>query len=57
MKGGCVVPCVTDVDVTTTPDESGVGAIVDATVAEGKENMVLFNRYFNMSDNKTLYTS
>jgi len=30
-----------DVDVGTTPDERGVGAMVDATVAEGKKNMVI----------------
>jgi len=33
IKGGCVVPCIVDVDVRTTPDERGVGAMVDATVA------------------------
>ena len=34
MKGGCVV---TELDVATTPDERGVGAIVGCTVTEGKE--------------------
>jgi len=29
-----------DVDVRTTPDERGVGAMVDATVAEGGINKV-----------------
>ena len=31
-----------DVDVTKTPDERGVGAMVDATEAEGKKNMLIF---------------
>ena len=30
-----------DVDVTTAPDESGVGAIVDATGTEGQGNNTL----------------
>ena len=41
IKGGSVVTCIVDVDVTTTPDESGVGVIVDATGTEGKENNTL----------------
>ena len=38
LKGGCVVTCIVDVDVTATADEMDVGAIVDATATEGKEN-------------------
>jgi len=37
--GGCVVPCIAD-DVVTTLDEREVGALVDATVVEGKKNIV-----------------
>ena len=42
MKGGCVVTCIVDVDVTTRPGESGVDMIGDATETEGEENMVIF---------------
>ena len=42
LKGGCVVTCIVDVDVTATADEMDVGAIVDATEIEGKENKVIF---------------
>ena len=38
IKGGCVVTCIVDNDDTATPDEMGVGAMVDATEAEGKKN-------------------
>jgi len=38
VKGGCVV---TELDVTTTLDERGVGAIVGGTVTEGKETIVI----------------
>ena len=38
IKGGCVVTCIVDVDVTAPADEMDVGAIVDATATEGKEN-------------------
>ena len=38
MKGGRVV---TELDVATTPDERGVGAIVGCTVTEGKEIIVI----------------
>jgi len=31
-----------DVDVTTTLDERGVGAMVDATVPESRKKMVIF---------------
>ena len=31
-----------DVDVTATVDETGVGAMVDATEAEGRKNMLIF---------------
>ena len=34
--------CIVDADVTTTPDERGVGAIVDLTVTADKKNMVIF---------------
>ena len=42
IKGGCVVTCIVDVDVTATVDEMGVVAMVDATEADGKENKVIF---------------
>ena len=36
-----------DADVTTKPDESGVGEIVDATGTGGKENKIIFTvKYF-----------
>ena len=41
INGGCVVPCVVDV-VTTTLDERGVGAMVDATVPESRKKLVIF---------------
>ena len=34
-----------DLDVTATADEMGVGAIVDATEAKGKIDMVIFLLY------------
>jgi len=37
IKSGCVVACITDADVKTTPDKRGLGAIVDATVVESKK--------------------
>ena len=38
-----MVTCIVDGDVTTKPDENGVGAIVDATGTEGKaENKAIF---------------
>ena len=36
IRGGCVVTCIVDVDVTATADEMGVVAMVDATEAERK---------------------
>ena len=41
--GGCVA---TELDVTTTPDERGVGATVGAIVIEGKENTVILVLYY-----------
>jgi len=38
MKGGCVV---TELGVTATPDERGVGAIDDATVTEDKQKLAM----------------
>ena len=43
MKGGCVV---TELDVATTPDEGGVGAIVGGTVTERVENMAILERHY-----------
>ena len=37
-----------DVDVRTTPDERGVGAMLDATVAEDRK--IWLYLYLNMSD-------
>ena len=42
INGGCVVTCIVDVDVVTTPDEMGVGAIVDPPVVKDENNMVIF---------------
>ena len=44
-----------DVDVPTTPDERGVGAMVDATDAESKKYMVIFVP--NMSEKKKPFTT
>jgi len=35
------VACSSGVDVKTTPDERGVGVIVDATVVQSKKNMII----------------
>ena len=53
--GGCVVFCIVDVDVTTTPDEMGVGAMIDASEAEGKKYMVIF--VLNTPDKEKPYTT
>jgi len=45
MKGGCVV---TELDVATTPDERGPGAIVGGTVTERMENMVILERHYQI---------
>ena len=42
INGGCVVTCIVDVDVEATPDEMGVGAIVDPPVVEDENIMVIF---------------
>ena len=42
IKGGCVVTCIVDLDVTATEDEMGVGAMVDATEAEVRKEIVIF---------------
>ena len=44
-----------DADVKTTPDERGVGAMVDATDAEGKKYMVIFVPI--MSDKEKPFTT
>jgi len=44
-----------DVDVRTTADERGVGAMVDATVAEGMKNMAIIGRWNQISKNYTPY--
>ena len=44
-----------DVDVRTTADERGVGAMVDATVAEGMKNMFIIVLCNQISKNHTLY--
>ena len=44
-----------DADVTTTADEIGVGAMVDATEAEGKKDMAIF--ILNKPDKEKPYTS
>ena len=54
IKGGCVVTCIVDVDVTTTPDERGVGGMVDATEAKGREIWPYL--YFNMSGKENFTT-
>ena len=44
-----------DVGVTTTPDERGVGAMVDAIEAKGRE--IWSYLYFNMSGKEKLYNT
>lgn len=41
------------VDVTTRPDENGVGAIADATGTGGKENRAILYLHFNILDKAT----
>ena len=44
-----------DVDVATTPDERGVGVIVDPPVVEDENNMVIF--VLNMSAKEKPFTT
>ena len=55
IKGGCVVTCIVGVDVTATPDEMAVGAIVDPPVVEDENNMVIF--LLNVSPKEKPYTT
>ena len=53
IKGGCVVTCIVDVDVATTADEMGVGAIVDPPVVKDENHMVI--SVLNMSPKEKPY--